>query len=408
MLEQLKLPVGIVTAIDGASRFRIEVIGEAGHAGTVPMALRKDALAAAAEMILAVERRAVAGERARAGRDRGRDRGVAGRAQRRSRARPPSRSTSARRSMPTGCEAIEDLVAAVRRRSPRAGMSRVKVEKFYDEPAVDLRSGAGRRARGRGGPGRGRRRTACPAAPATTRLAIAALCPIAMLFVRCKGGISHNPAESITTRDADVAMRVLLDFLRHFPEPPMPTDRPLWLRQSAGDPGRRRCRVAASSWPAAGSSSWCRAGASRSCRRRRGVRCLGARRPAGPDQHPPPFLPDPDPRLPARAGQGAVPLAGRALPDLGAAHARAACASPCGWRWPSCCCPAPPPPATTTTSSATGSTDAIDIEIEEARGAGHAPGRHPRQHEPGRGRGRPAAAQPSCSARTPSSPTASG
>jgi allantoate deiminase len=47
-------------------------------------------------------------------------------------------------------------------------------------------------------------------------LAIAALCPIAMLFVRCKGGISHNPAESITTRDADVATRILLDFLRHF------------------------------------------------------------------------------------------------------------------------------------------------------------------------------------------------
>jgi allantoate deiminase len=37
-----------------------------------------------------------------------------------------------------------------------------------------------------------------------------------MLFVRCKGGISHNPAESITTRDADVATRILLDFLRHF------------------------------------------------------------------------------------------------------------------------------------------------------------------------------------------------
>ena len=58
VLEELKLPVGIVTAIAGASRFRIEVVGEAGHAGTVPMDLRKDALAAAAEMILAVERRA--------------------------------------------------------------------------------------------------------------------------------------------------------------------------------------------------------------------------------------------------------------------------------------------------------------------------------------------------------------
>ena len=45
---------------------------------------------------------------------------------------------------------------------------------------------------------------------------MAALCPIGMLFVRCKDGISHNPAESITAEDADAAVRVLLDFLRHF------------------------------------------------------------------------------------------------------------------------------------------------------------------------------------------------
>ena len=37
-----------------------------------------------------------------------------------------------------------------------------------------------------------------------------------MLFVLCKGGGSHNPAEAITTRDADLATRILLDFLRHF------------------------------------------------------------------------------------------------------------------------------------------------------------------------------------------------
>src|SRR5205823_12939303 len=47
-------------------------------------------------------------------------------------------------------------------------------------------------------------------------LAISALCPIGMLFVRCKDGISHNPAESITVEDADVAVSVLLDFLRNF------------------------------------------------------------------------------------------------------------------------------------------------------------------------------------------------
>jgi hydantoinase/carbamoylase family amidase len=47
-------------------------------------------------------------------------------------------------------------------------------------------------------------------------MAMAALCPVGMLFVRCKGGISHNPAESITVEDADMCVRVLLDYIRHF------------------------------------------------------------------------------------------------------------------------------------------------------------------------------------------------
>ena len=50
------LPVGVVTAISGASRFLVELEGMAGHAGTVPMRLRRDALAGAAECVLAVER----------------------------------------------------------------------------------------------------------------------------------------------------------------------------------------------------------------------------------------------------------------------------------------------------------------------------------------------------------------
>jgi allantoate deiminase len=37
-----------------------------------------------------------------------------------------------------------------------------------------------------------------------------------MLFVRCSGGISHNPLESITAEDAEAAARVFLDFLEHF------------------------------------------------------------------------------------------------------------------------------------------------------------------------------------------------
>src|SRR5207248_1625262 len=56
VLERRDLPVGVVTAIAGQSRIGVELLGEAGHAGTVPMEGRRDALCAAAELVLAVER----------------------------------------------------------------------------------------------------------------------------------------------------------------------------------------------------------------------------------------------------------------------------------------------------------------------------------------------------------------
>ena len=55
VLEQNNLPVGVVTAISGATRLAVSLAGMAGHAGTVPMALRRDALAGAAECIVAIE-----------------------------------------------------------------------------------------------------------------------------------------------------------------------------------------------------------------------------------------------------------------------------------------------------------------------------------------------------------------
>jgi allantoate deiminase len=50
-------------------------------------------------------------------------------------------------------------------------------------------------------------------------MAVAALCPVGMLFVRCKGGISHTPEESITEADAEMAVAVLIAFLRNFTGP---------------------------------------------------------------------------------------------------------------------------------------------------------------------------------------------
>ena len=56
VLEAEGLPLGVVTAIAGQSRFNLVFEGQAGHAGTTPMHLRRDAATAAAEFVLAAER----------------------------------------------------------------------------------------------------------------------------------------------------------------------------------------------------------------------------------------------------------------------------------------------------------------------------------------------------------------
>jgi len=58
VLNELNLPLGIVTSINGSVRYVGEVIGTASHAGTTPMDRRRDAAAAVAELILFAERRA--------------------------------------------------------------------------------------------------------------------------------------------------------------------------------------------------------------------------------------------------------------------------------------------------------------------------------------------------------------
>jgi allantoate deiminase len=51
-------------------------------------------------------------------------------------------------------------------------------------------------------------------------MVLAELTDAGMLFVRCTGGVSHNPAESISTEDAEIGAAALLSFIRDFtPEP---------------------------------------------------------------------------------------------------------------------------------------------------------------------------------------------
>jgi allantoate deiminase len=214
VLEDEDLPVGIVTAINGASRFGIEVTGVAGHAGTVPMHLRRDALAAAAEMVLAVEREAkdTPGIVATVGMMEalpGAVNVIASGAKLSLDLR--SSSDDLRR------EAVARLKRQFDEIAERRGVG-VQVTPRYDEPAatcalwlVDQMAAAVERA--------GIRPLRLPSGAGHDGLAMIALCPIAMLFVRCAGGISHNPAEAITAQDADAAIRVLTDFLRHLTPP---------------------------------------------------------------------------------------------------------------------------------------------------------------------------------------------
>jgi allantoate deiminase len=208
ILEAHDLPVAIVSSITGSSRATIVVEGVAGHAGTVPMGLRRDALAAAAELVLAIEQ---------------------------------------------VCQAHPDLVATVGRLDVVPGSSNVipgRVEFTLDlrhadpaerERAVSrLRSRADAVAATRGVTIKwievpGFEGVACgthlnhPVGAAIAAagyepltlfsgaghdaLAFAPVTPVSMLFVRCREGVSHNPAEAITTSDVAVAVDVLDRFV---------------------------------------------------------------------------------------------------------------------------------------------------------------------------------------------------
>jgi len=175
------------------------------------MGLRKDALAAAAEMLLAVERRGAATSVlvATVGRIEAQPGAV--------NVIPDKARFTIDLRAPADAErmaAISDIEREFRAIAMRRAVG-VDMKRTYEEAAatcapwlVKQLEEAVARA--------GIRALRLPSGAGHDGLAISALCPIGMLFVRCKGGISHNPAESIMVEDADVALRVTLDFLRKF------------------------------------------------------------------------------------------------------------------------------------------------------------------------------------------------
>jgi OHCU decarboxylase len=212
VLLERDLALGVVTAIAGSSRYLLDLTGLASHAGTTPMNMRKDAAAAAAEIVLLVEQRCAQAPSLV---------GTVGQLQ------VPNGSVNV---IPGACKLSLDIRAAddaVRLAAVKDVMDGIAaicarrqieftlqpllnasaapcaprlMQQFGDAieraglPPFDLLSGAGHDA-----------------------MAMAAITDVAMLFTRCgNGGISHNPLETMTADDADIAARVLLDFLRSY------------------------------------------------------------------------------------------------------------------------------------------------------------------------------------------------
>ena len=208
VLEERDLPVGIVTAINGQSRVGLVFDGNAGHAGTVPMEGRQDALCAAAEFVLEVERAA--------------------------RAEPGSVAT------------VGEIAARPGASNVIPGRTELSLDVRHpdDEVRVRLRDRLKTRAQeiaaSCGCDYEWQPRQETPAVPADPDLSallaravedsgtavhrlpsgaghdaaqVAGLAPVAMLFVRCKEGVSHNPAELVTQEDVGVAVETMGRFL---------------------------------------------------------------------------------------------------------------------------------------------------------------------------------------------------
>jgi allantoate deiminase/N-carbamoyl-L-amino-acid hydrolase len=205
-------PVGIVTSIAGNLRYSVTLTGMSGHAGTVPMPMRRDAAAAAAEIVLYVEKRCSTA--------------------------PTLVGTVGRLSVPNGA------INVIPGRCDRTLDIRAGDDATRDAAAADVLAEIERIARRRNIVSEVKEIQRGPAVPCSAQLQAQFACAmeraghaafhlpsgaghdavmfsgvtdIGMLFVRCgNGGISHSPLETVMAADADVAARILIDTITNF------------------------------------------------------------------------------------------------------------------------------------------------------------------------------------------------
>lgn len=208
VLEARGLALGVVSAIAGQTRCTLTWRGRAGHAGTTPMPLRRDALAGAAELTLAVEALA--------------------------RAARPLVATVGALAIPSGAanvipgEVVHSLdvrhpedgarlaaLATLRRRAEAIARRRkldlawrVTQENGAVPCSPELSARLARSVRAVQG-----KSLSLPSGAGHDGVIVSSLAPVAMLFVRCREGLSHHPRELVAPRDVAAALRATVHFL---------------------------------------------------------------------------------------------------------------------------------------------------------------------------------------------------
>jgi len=212
VLEGLKLPVGVVSAIAGATRLAASLTGMAGHAGTVPMPLRRDALAGAAECIVEIEEFCRTDEDGLVGTVGyihampGATNVIPGQAAFTIDIRAP---TDAHRNL-----AVADIVRRIENIAKRRKL-KLQLDVTHENRSVPcapwLKSQLAQAVAGEGF-----RTFELPSGAGHDGMAMIDIADVAMLFVRCRGGISHHPDEHVDVADADAGARVLLRLIENF------------------------------------------------------------------------------------------------------------------------------------------------------------------------------------------------
>ena len=212
VLDSLNQPLAVVDAIAGQSRYTVQFHGHSNHAGTTPMPLRQDALAAAAEWMVGVEEnaRGCAGLVATVGRIEahpGASNIIPGRVTATLDVRHGDDTTRA--------EAAQTMLDRANSAAARRNVT-VTVQRDLEQSAVAMDRDLGALL-------------ACAAVEATgidpphltsgaghDAMILAQRVPSAMLFVRSPGGLSHHPDESVLPGDVAAALATIVEFLRSY------------------------------------------------------------------------------------------------------------------------------------------------------------------------------------------------